>query len=82
MPVCSYLVYPSQGSKDLLKQTLNATTGCEVVPAENNDLLVLLTETANQEEEKELQEKLKQMKDIQCLALSFAHSGEGQNESS
>ena len=76
MPVCSYLIYPEAGSAAVLKQRLGALPTCTVYPAENHDLVILLTDTATPEAEQELQEQLKSMKEIQCMALTFAHSEE------
>lgn len=77
MPICGYLVYPAPGKSGKLRRTLETIAGCEVRPAENRDLLVLVTDTPDEEHEQALQEKLKSIPSIQCLALSFAHGEEG-----
>ena len=40
MIIKSYLVYPVQGKQLELQQTLDALTGCTVIPASNRELLV------------------------------------------
>ena len=76
MPVCSYLVSPQPGSSTALQQRLEAIPTCTVYPAENHELMILLTDTTGPEAENELQEQLRQIPEIQCLALSFAHAEE------
>ena len=71
MPVCSYIVYPVSGRMHPLMETLNSMRGCEVTPANNRELLILVTETSSPREEDLLQEQLKQQEDIECLALAF-----------
>ncbi len=71
MPICSYIVFPQPGIKEQLARDLDALPGCQSEKAENDDLLLLLTETSSKSEEKALQNRLTEMGDIQCLVLSF-----------
>ena len=71
MPICSYVVHPVSGRKRHLVETLKSIKGCEVTPANNHELLLLVTETSSPQEENVLQEKLKHQNDIECLALAF-----------
>lgn len=72
MPICSYLVFPKPGAESTLAQTLTGLPGCELIPAENrDDVMVLVTETQSKSDAKELEEKLKEIQDIQCLVLTF-----------
>lgn len=71
MPICSYIVYPQAGQCVPLTTRLNALTGCDATAAENRELIVLVTETNSQAEEKELQATLARIPDIQCLAMTF-----------
>ena len=73
MRICSYLVYPVKGKIELLKRKLLSLPGCEVFPAENRDVLVLITETNGESEETKLQKNLKKINEIQCLALTFGN---------
>ena len=41
------------------------------MPAENRELLLLITETNDETEETKLQNSLKKINEIQCLALTF-----------
>ena len=69
MPVKSYLAYPHDGRKTELIQSLSALSGCEVIPAENHDLLVLVTETEDNFQEKELREKLDAIDSMKLLTM-------------
>ena len=57
MPIFSYLAYPTQGAKDTLLKDLNNIAHCEAISSENEDILVLVTDTPNDEQEKNLQKK-------------------------
>ncbi len=74
MPVFSYLAYPVQGAKEELIKDLKALAHCEVMPAENEEILILVTDTPDDEKEKELQEKLKGLKSLQSLGMTFGHA--------
>jgi nitrate reductase NapAB chaperone NapD len=71
MPVCSYIIHPKPGSLSVLTEQLNAIKGCEATPADNRDLLILVTETADQAEERRLMEHVKQVEAIQNITQTF-----------
>ena len=74
MPIFSYLAYPVQGAKEQLLKDLSALDFCEVTPAENEEVLVLVTDTPDEETEKKLQEKLKAIKSLESLGMTFGHT--------
>lgn len=74
MPIFSYLAYPAPGAKAALLADLRALEYCDVVPAENEDLLILITDTPNDAAETLLQEKFKQMTSLQSLSMTFGHT--------
>jgi nitrate reductase NapAB chaperone NapD len=76
MPVFSYLAYPVQGAKEQLIDELTALEYCEVTPAENEEVLILVTDTPNDETEKELQKNLKDIKSLESLGMTFGHTDE------
>ena len=73
MPVFSYLAYPVKGAKEELLNELAALDHCEVMPAENEEILILVTNAPNEEQEQELQKKIKQLKSLQSLGMTFGH---------
>ena len=76
MPVFSYLAYPIQGAKELLLKDLAALDHCEATVAENEELVILVTDTPDDKSEKELQEKLKNLKTLESLGMTFGHTDE------
>lgn len=72
MPIKSYIVHPQTGMKDRLTAILNSIKECEVVPAVNENILVLVTETKNKMHETRLFEKLNE---IECLSMLSLVSG-------
>lgn len=69
MPIKSYLVHPHNGKKDELQSSLSSIKNCEVIPAENKNLLILVTDTPNKTEEQELQEKLESIESVKLMAM-------------
>lgn len=73
MPVFSYLAYPKQGAKNKLLNDLAAFEYCEVIPAENENILILITDTPDEDTEEALQKKLKKLKTLESLGMTFGH---------
>ena len=74
MPIFSYLAHPVQGAKEQLVRDLAAMDFCEVTPAENEAVLILITDTPDEETEKKLQEKLNSLKSLESLSMTFGHT--------
>ena len=74
MPVFSYLAYPTPGAKEQLINELAALEYCKVTPSENEAVLILVTDTPDEETEKELQKKLKGIKSLESLGMTFGHT--------
>ena len=73
MPVFSYLAYPKPGAKEQLIRDLSALDYCETTPADNAEILILVTDTPDEDQEKALQKKLKQLKSLESLGMTFGH---------
>ena len=73
MPVFSYLAYPKQGAKQDLLNELTALDFCEAMPADNENILILITDTPDEETEKALQKKIKNLKSLEALGMTFGH---------
>ena len=73
MPVFSYLAYPKQGAKEQLQKDLSALDHCEVTPADNAEILILVTDTPDADKEKQLQKQLKSLKSLESLGMTFGH---------
>ncbi len=74
MPIKSYIVFPAKGKKDLLRRQLASMAGCEVIPALNKDVLILVTETFGKQEEDTLMASLEKIKEIEHLSLVSGYS--------
>jgi len=73
MPVFSYLAYPKQGAKEQLIKDLASLDFCEATPADNKEILILVTDTPGDDQEKALQKKLKELNSLESLGMTFGH---------
>ncbi|MDH5588518.1 MAG: hypothetical protein OEZ65_00585 [Gemmatimonadota bacterium] len=71
MPLCSYVVIPRFGQKEKLGAALSSMEGCEVLPAANADLLLLVTDTDSLDTDAELRARVEGLPDIQALVMTF-----------
>jgi nitrate reductase NapAB chaperone NapD len=69
MPIKSYLAHPHEGQKEALIKDLSAIEHCEVIPAENKEILIVVTDTSNKLEEDIIKEKLESIKSLKLLAM-------------
>ncbi len=76
MPVLSYLAIPKTGAKDELLSVLNDIQFCEAIPAENEEILVLVTDTPDKDAEKTLQTQLKGLQTLESLSMTFGYNDE------
>ncbi len=74
MPIFSYLAYPAAGAKETLLGDLRRLKYCEVMPADNEDLLILVTDTPDEAAEALLQQKIKKLSSLQSLSMAFGHA--------
>jgi hypothetical protein len=75
MPINSYLAYPVKGRRDALAETLRALEGCQIIPAVNRDLLVVVTDTPDEVAEEALQGALGRTEFLEGLALVAGYDG-------
>ena len=69
MPIKSYLAHPKKGKREELVHSLSKLEECEVILAENNDLIILVTETSNKSQEDKLKEKLETIESLKLLSM-------------
>ena len=69
MPIKSYLAHPHKDKKEELINAISELQQCEVIPAENRDILVVVTETNSKEEEDNLRLKLETISSLKLLAM-------------
>jgi nitrate reductase NapAB chaperone NapD len=76
MPVFAYLAHPVNGAKKKLFQELRTLEYCEAAPADNEEIIILVTDTPDNETEEHLQKKLAEISSLQCLSMTFGHVDE------
>lgn len=69
MPIISYLAHPQEGKKDELLKVLSTMDQCEVIPAENKNLLIVVTDTDTDKEQDDLKERIETIDSLKLLAL-------------
>lgn len=69
MPIKSYLAHPYDGKKQELINAISTLTQCEIFPAANKELLVLVTDTEDENQETILKEKLEAIASLKLLAM-------------
>ncbi len=69
MPIKSYIAWPVPGKVADLQSALLNIPGCEVLTADNRELLLLVTDTPGEPEEITLTARLEQLDTLQCLSL-------------
>ncbi len=74
MPILSYLVLPQDGAMDQLCSDLSNMEYCEIIPADNQEVVVLVTDTPDEKVEKTLQETLKNLPSLQSLSMTYGHN--------
>ena len=76
MPILGYIASSRSGAKQKLLQELNALQYCEAYPADNADILILVTDTPDKDSEEQLQEHLKEIKSLESLSMTFGYNDE------
>jgi len=79
MPIFSYIALPRDGAKADLCAELSRLPHCRIIPADNHQVVVLITDTPDEATEEALQERLKNLRSLQSLDLAFGHSGYDEN---
>lgn len=69
MPIKSYLAHPLDGKKEALIHALQKLDNCEVIPSENEELVIVLTDTFSVEEDKSLKEKIDALDSLKMISL-------------
>jgi hypothetical protein len=73
MPIFSYIAIPKTGAKATLCRDLAAMAHCRPIPADNQDIIVLVTDTPDETTEEALQDRLHNLQSLQSLNLAFGY---------
>ncbi len=74
MPIFSYLAYPEKDKKQQLIDDLSCENFCEIKIAENEEVLILVTDTPDEEANKALHDRIKELDSLQSLSMTFGHT--------
>ena len=73
MPIASYLAYPRSGRGRAAAAALGRLPSCEVAPSEDYSLLVVVTDTPDEQANHNLQHTMRALPDVEVLAMVFCH---------
>lgn len=71
----SYLLYARPGGREQLLEALFLIPECEVIPASNQDLFIVITATATAEEDQRLEETIAALNGFGNMALVSGYCG-------
>ncbi len=74
MPIFSYLAIPKKDARKSLCEELSALEHCQIIPADNQDVVVVVTDTPDDHIEKQLQHTIKSLPSLQSLSLAFGYN--------
>ncbi|GAA3629803.1 hypothetical protein [Flavivirga jejuensis] len=69
MPIKSYLAHPQEGQKEVLMEALSKIDNCEVIPAENKNLLIVVTDTESQTDDEKVKGSIEAIESLKLLAM-------------
>ena len=69
MAIKSYLVFPQRGEKEKLQNELEKLHWCEVIPASNEELLVVVAETTSKEDEEQFLSTINGLNNLDHMTL-------------
>lgn len=72
MGIRSYVVLSAPGQRDAVGRRIAALPGCEVIPAERHELLLLVAEGSQALNDRELRERVEALEGVHAVALTFA----------
>lgn len=79
MPIKSYLVFPHKNMLDELEKQLRAIPDCDVIPAENKELLVVVTDTESKDREEICLNKINSLRGLDHITFVSGFESEGSN---
>ncbi len=69
MPIKSFILHFEEGKKEILLNELYKLENCEVIPAENHDVVVIVTDTDSEELDNILYNQLLEIKGLKHMSL-------------
>ncbi|MGB0896629.1 MAG: chaperone NapD [Flavobacteriaceae bacterium] len=69
MGIISYLAHSHEGKRNELYKALQSIEDCEVIPAENEDVIVVVTDTESKQEDDKVKEQIEAIESLKLLAM-------------
>ena len=69
MPIKSYILHCEHSKKDLLFSELQKLSNCEVIPAQNHEVIIVVTDTDSDESDNQLYNQLLEIKGLKHMSL-------------
>ncbi len=69
MPIKSYILHYEEDKKETLVRELQKLQNCEVFPAKNHDVIIIVTETETEELDNKLYHKLLEINGLKHMSL-------------
>ena len=69
MPIKSYIAHPQEGKYQELLSELSNIEGCDIIPSENKEIVVVVTDSKSDSEDKNMQIEIDSIKSLKILSL-------------
>ena len=69
MPIKSYVLHCEELKKEILLKELQKLPNCEVIPAQNHDIIIVVTDTESEEIDTKLYNQLLEIEGLKHLSL-------------
>ena len=76
MPIKSYLAHSSPNTAHHLAASIESLPGCTVLPAQNRDALILITDTPSEDSELNLRIRIEELPSLISLTLVSAFTAD------
>jgi len=69
MPIKSYIAHPHNGKYQELLSELSNITDCDIIPSENKEIIIVVTDTKSDLEDKNIQIEINAINSLNILSL-------------
>ena len=69
MPIKSYIAHPYIGKYQELLSELSDIVGCDIIPSKNKEIVIVVTDTKSDLEDKNMQIEINAIKSLNILSL-------------
>lgn len=76
MPIKSYIAYPIEGKRNELITKLKSLPSCELKPALNEEIIIIVTDTLNHQQDHQLHDIIINLPELKHLTLVSGFSDE------